>query len=147
MPISSVTRIRDLLFMSALSMLVAISQCAEAQSNPAASNQKAGGIFREAFELYQSGQLKASEILFKRGLLLSPEDFRALFLLAEVQMRLEKPTEAQLAYEQVIRIAPDSKEAALSEVALDPLKQRAALASERQRATAERVVREERTRD
>ena len=87
----------------------------------AASNstiERAKVIFKGAFELFQGGQFEAAELQFKKGLEVDPNSAIAHYYLAEIQTRLRKPDEAMQHYEAVVKLAPDSKEAALVAVIL-----------------------------
>ncbi|OUC15409.1 MAG: hypothetical protein B0A82_06970 [Alkalinema sp. CACIAM 70d] len=68
--------------------------------------------FRTGFELFQAGEFAAAELLFRDGLQVEPANEVANFYLAESLSRLNKAAEARHYWQQTIRYAPDSKEAA-----------------------------------
>ena len=80
---------------------------------PNSAPERAKAIFKAAFELFQGGQFEAAELQFKKGLAVDPNSAIAHYYLAEIQTRLRKPDEAMQHYEAVVKLAPDSKEAAL----------------------------------
>lgn len=102
--------------------LLADEAHAEKTKPAAKQNQKeesAKPIFKAAFDLYKEGQFEAAELQFKKGLEVDPKSAIAHYYLAETQARLNKMKEALKHYETVVKLAPDSKEAALATVALE----------------------------
>lgn len=78
-------------------------------------------LFKQAFELFQSGEFDASVISFKKGLDIDPANAVAHFYLAETYARQKNPALARRHYELARDFGGNSKEAVLAESRLAAL--------------------------
>ena len=89
---------------------------------PASDKTKAVSIFKQAFELFQTGEFDAAVVQFKKGLEIDPANAIANYYLAETYVRQNNGILARQYYELARQFGGDSKEAVLAESRLRNLK-------------------------
>ena len=77
----------------------------------AAQKSKAQASFKQAFELFQSGQFDAAVIGFKAGLAIDPANGIANYYLGECYTRQGDDDLARIRYQRAVDLAPGTKEA------------------------------------
>lgn len=92
------------------------ARAAKAQSAKLSPTKKAEaqGIFKQAFDLFQSGEFDAAVKLFDSGLAIDPGNAPANYYLGETYARLKDNGKAALYYTRTVAIAPNTKEGALA---------------------------------
>lgn len=78
----------------------------------------AKAIFEQAFKFYQSGDFPTARIRFEQGLDIDPSSAAANFYMAETLKHIGYVITARYYYQQTIKWAPDSNEAAQAHAAL-----------------------------
>lgn len=84
----------------------------------AAQKSKAQASFKQAFELFQSGEFDAAVIGFKEGLAIDPANGLANYYLGECYARQDNDDLARIRYQRTVDLAPGTKEALLAQARL-----------------------------
>jgi hypothetical protein len=79
-----------------------------------AKRAEAQGIFKQAFDLFQSGEFASAARLFETGLAIDPGNPPANYYLGETYARMGDKDRAAVAYTRAAAIAPNTKEGSLA---------------------------------
>lgn len=79
-----------------------------------AKRAEAQAAFKQAFELFQSGEFATAARLFENGLAIDPGNAVASYYLGETYVRLGDKDRAAVYYQRAADIAPNTKEGALA---------------------------------